>query len=178
MASNDYLVTNSKRPSSSIQVLLVSLAHVRVLASLPAAASCRRRLRSRVPAFSLCVFRRRDLVCAMAWPFLGLALAVRRSRSSSCSLRCWPSASPPGLWMQELVCPSSALSLRVTYWRLLRSPQLSSEVTSRSPGLLAVRLITSVPGPSPGLLPASLIRTVTSWSPWLLAARLIGQGSS
>ena len=57
---------NSKRPSPSIQVLLVSLAHVRVLAALPAAASCRRRLRFRVPAFSLCVCRRRDRVCVVA----------------------------------------------------------------------------------------------------------------
>ena len=56
---------NSKRPSPSIQVLLVSLAHG-VLAALPAAASCRRRLRSRVPAFSLCVCRRRDRVCVVA----------------------------------------------------------------------------------------------------------------
>ena len=118
---------NSKRPSPSIQVLLVSLAHVRVLAALPAAASCRRRLRSRVPAFSLCVCRRRDRVCVVA-------LAVRRSRSSSCSLRCSPSASPPGFWMQELVFPSSSLSLRVTCWRTLRLPSMIPEVTSPSSG--------------------------------------------
>ena len=133
------------------------------------AASCRRRLRSRVLAFSFCVCRRRDLVCAVAKPFLGLALAVRPSRSSSCSLRCWPSASPLGFCMQELVCPSSFLSLRVTCWRLLRLPSLISEVISRSPW----RLITLVPSPSLSLLPPSLMGTLTSWSPWLLAARLI-----
>ena len=67
--------------------------------------------------------------------------------------------------------PFFVSEFKVSCWRLLRLPPLISEVTSRSPWLLAVRLITLVPSPSPGLLPASVTRTVTSWSTWLLVAR-------
>ena len=83
-------------------VLLVSQALVCASAALRAAASRRRRLRFLVPAFSRsrCC---RVLVGAAALPLVGLALALRHSRSCSCSPRCWLPAVLPGLWKQRSV---------------------------------------------------------------------------
>ena len=85
------------------------------MAALLAAASCRRRLRFRVPAFSRSR-RCRVLVGAAARPLVGLALALRRSRSSSCSPRCWLPAVLPGFWKQRLIGPSTCASTSWSGW--------------------------------------------------------------